>query len=357
MSEKLFEGNLPKPLSNEEITELFIKYQNGSKQARETLITHNMRLVIYEVCTKFKNVKYNKKDLISIGSIGLIKAIDTFDMSKNTKFATYASKCINNEILMFLEKLKKDRNVKSLDEKPNEEADFTLISIGDKAVNLEQNYEQKEQAKSLLLLIDLLPDRERTILEMYFGLHQNRVFTQEEIANTINVSQPEIYKTITKITNTLKELLQELSNGKAIIVKDEIELPSLYDLLVSFTVKEIDELLSLPMEERSLVLLKGGLIDAKMPSINPFTLQKHITKEVCLNLLDYLLEFSPIMDNLTLKEAMIFLFRLGFIDEQHYNTTSIANFLELDEEEVIEMLRNTIKKIIHNKNDRKSLKK
>lgn len=192
---------------------------------------------------------------------------------------------------------------------------------------------------------------------MYFGLHQNRVFTQEEIANTINVSQPEIYKIITKITNTLKELLQELSNGKAIIVKDEIELPSLYDLLESFTVKEIDELLSLPMEERSLVLLKGGLIDAKMPSINPFTLQKHITKEVCLNLLDYLLEFSPIMDNLTLKEAMIFLFRLGFIDEQHYNTTSIANFLELDEEEVIEMLRNTIKKIIHNKNDRKSLKK
>ena len=357
MSEKLFEGNLPKPLSNEEITELFIKYQNGSKQARETLITHNMRLVIYEVCTKFKNVKYNKKDLISIGSIGLIKAIDTFDMSKNTKFATYASKCINNEILMFLDKIKRDKDVESLNKKKPDEKYSKLEKIIDSNIDLEQNYEQKEQAKSLLLLIDLLPDRERTIIEMYFGLHQNRVFTQEEIANTINVSQPEIYKIITKITNTLKELLQELSNGKAIIVKDEIELPSLYDLLESFTVKEIDELLSLPMEERSLVLLKGGLIDAKMPSINPFKLQKHITKEVCLNLLDYLLESPPIMDNLTLKEAMIFSFRLGFIGKHHYNTTSIANFLELDEEEVIEMLRKAIIKISQNKKQKHSLKK
>ena len=162
---------------------------------------------------------------------------------------------------------------------------------------------------------------------------------------------------LVKITTTLKELLQELSNGKAIIVEDEIELPSLYDLLESFTVKEIDELLSLPMEERSLVLLKGGLIDAKMPSINPFKLQKHITKEVCLNLLDYLLEFPPIMDNLTLKEAMIFSFRLGFIGKHHYNTTSIANFLELDEEEVIEMLRKAIIKISQNKKQKHSLKK
>ena len=356
MNDKSFSESLPKPLSSEEITTLFIEYQNGSNYAREALITHNIRLVIYEVYKNFKNVNYSKNDLVQIGNIGLIKAIDTYDRKKNTKFITYAAKCINNEILMFLEKLKKDKNTKSLDEDPKEE-NFKPLSIADNKTHIEQDYEKKEQIQALLLLIDLLPDRERTILEMYFGLHQNRVFTQEEIANTINVSQPQIHKMLVKITTTLKELLQELSNGKAIIVEDEIELPSLYDLLVSFTVKEIDELLSLPMEERSLVLLKGGLIDAKMPSINPFTLQKHITKEVCLNLLDYLLEFPPIMDNLTLKEAMIFSFRLGFIGKHHYNTTSIANFLELDEEEVIEMLRNTIKKIIHNKNDRKSLKK
>ena len=356
MNDKSFSESLPKPLSSEEITTLFIEYQNGSNYAREALITHNIRLVIYEVYKNFKNVNYSKNDLVQIGNIGLIKAIDTYDRKKNTKFITYAAKCINNEILMFLEKLKKDKNTKSLDEDPKEE-NFKPLSIADNKTHIEQDYEKKEQIQALLLLIDLLPDRERTILEMYFGLHQNRVFTQEEIANTINVSQPQIHKMLVKITTTLKELLQELSNGKAIIVEDEIELPSLYDLLVSFTVKEIDELLSLPMEERSLVLLKGGLIDAKMPSINPFTLQKHITKEVCLNLLDYLLEFSPIMDNLTLKEAMIFSFRLGFIGKHHYNTTSIANFLELDEEEVIEMLRKAIIKISQNKKQKHSLKK
>ena len=356
MNDKSFSESLPKPLSSEEITTLFIEYQNGSNYARETLITHNIRLVIYEVYKNFKNVNYSKNDLVQIGNIGLIKAIDTYDRKKNTKFITYAAKCINNEILMFLEKLKKDKNTKSLDEDPKEE-NFKPLSIADNKTHIEQDYEKKEQIQALLLLIDLLPDRERTIIEMYFGLHQNRVFTQEEIANTINVGQPQIHKMLVKITTTLKELLQELSNGKAIIVEDEIELPSLYDLLVSFTVKEIDELLSLPMEERSLVLLKGGLIDAKMPSINPFKLQKHITKEVCLNLLDYLLEFPPIMDNLTLKEAMIFSFRLGFIGKHHYNTTSIANFLELDEEEVIEMLRNAIIKISQNKKQKHSLKK
>ena len=356
MNDKSFSESLPKPLSSEEITTLFIEYQNGSNYAREALITHNIRLVIYEVYKNFKNVNYSKNDLVQIGNIGLIKAIDTYDRKKNTKFITYAAKCINNEILMFLEKLKKDKNTKSLDEDPKEE-NFKPLSIADNKTHIEQDYEKKEQIQALLLLIDLLPDRERTILEMYFGLHQNRVFTQEEIANTINVGQPQIHKMLVKITTTLKELLQELSNGKAIIVEDEIELPSLYDLLESFTVKEIDELLSLPMEERSLVLLKGGLIDAKMPSINPFKLQKHITKEVCLNLLDYLLEFPPIMDNLTLKEAMIFSFRLGFIGKHHYNTTSIANFLELDEEEVIEMLRKAIIKISQNKKQKHSLKK
>lgn len=356
MNDKSFSESLPKPLSSEEITTLFIEYQNGSNYAREALITHNIRLVIYEVYKNFKNVNYSKNDLVQIGNIGLIKAIDTYDRKKNTKFITYAAKCINNEILMFLEKLKKDKNTKSLDEDPKEE-NFKPLSIADNKTHIEQDYEKKEQIQALLLLIDLLPDRERTIIEMYFGLHQNRVFTQEEIANTINVGQPQIHKMLVKITTTLKELLQELSNGKAIIVEDEIELPSLYDLLESFTVKEIDELLSLPMEERSLVLLKGGLIDAKMPSINPFKLQKHITKEVCLNLLDYLLEFPPIMDNLTLKEAMIFSFRLGFIGKHHYNTTSIANFLELDEEEVIEMLRKAIIKISQNKKQKHSLKK
>lgn len=357
MSEKYFEGNLPKPLSNEEIAELFNKYQNGSNQARETLIASNMYLVKCIVFAKFINVKYNKKDLVSIGSIGLIKAVDTYDLSKNTKFATYASKCINNEILMFLEKLKKDRKNQSLDAASKEEKGVTPLFMVDQTVNLEQDYEQKEQANNLLLLIDLLPDRERKIMKMYFGLHQNKVFTQTEITNTINVCQPQISKIIAKVTTFLKELYQELFVGKPVILKDALDIPSFYSLLENFTVTEIDDLLSLPIEERSLVLLKGGLVDAKVPSINLYVLQNYITNITCLKLIDYLLEFPPIMDNLTLKEAMVYLFRLGFIGEQHYNTTIIANFFELDESEVIEILKNAIHKISNNKNPKKSLKK
>lgn len=356
MNDKSFSESLPKPLSSEEITTLFIEYQNGSNYARETLITHNIRLVIYEVYKNFKNVNYSKNDLVSIGNIGLIKAIDTYDRKKNTKFITYAAKCINNEILMFLEKLKKDKNTKSLDEDPKEE-NFKPLSIADNKTHIEQDYEKKEQIKDLLLLIDLLPEKQTTIIKMYFGLPEGKTFTEQEIASSLNIGQPWVSKIITKTTAFLKTLYQELSTNNPSIVEDAKELSSLYDLLENFTVKEIDELLSLQVEERSLILLKGGLLDAKLPSINPYILQNYITKTTCLKLIDYLLEYPPMMDNLTLKEAMIFLFKLGFINNQYYNTTVIANFLELDELEVIAILKDAIKKINNNKNNQNSLKK
>lgn len=357
MSEKLFEENLPQPLSNEEISNLFIKYQNGSEQARETLISHNIRLVIYEVCTHFKNAKYNKKDLVSIGSIGLIKAVDTYDLSKNTKFATYASKCINNEILMFLEKLRKDKNTQSLDKGEKKEENSSPVIIVDKTINLEHDYEQKEQEKELLLLLDLLPQREKQIIKMYFGFYQNKKYSQTEIAKVVSLSQTQIHRIIAKITTTLKELLQELSTGNPTILENEMEFPSLYDLLESFTVKEIDELLASPIEERSLMLLKGGMLDAKLPSKNLAILKSHKTKTTFLKFINYLLEFPSILDNLTLKEAIIFCFRLGYINKHRFSATSIANFLELDEKEVIEILRSTMLKISQNNQHKYSLKK
>ena len=107
-TEELFldANDLPKPLSKDELSELFDKIKLGDEEAKNKVIEHNIRLVLYEVTKKFRTVNYDKKDLISIGNVGLIKAVLTFDKSRNMEFATYAVKCIDNEILQFLRKLK-----------------------------------------------------------------------------------------------------------------------------------------------------------------------------------------------------------------------------------------------------------
>ena len=116
-TEELFldANDLPKPLSKDELSELFDKIKLGDEEAKNKVIEHNIRLVLYEVTKKFRTVNYDKKDLISIGNVGLIKAVLTFDKSRNMEFATYAVKCIDNEILQFLRKLKKLQNIDSLD--------------------------------------------------------------------------------------------------------------------------------------------------------------------------------------------------------------------------------------------------
>ena len=107
-------NKLPNPLSKKEIYELLDKMNHGDDSARELLVRHNIKLVLYEVIKKFSSINYDRKDLVSVGNIGLIKAINSFNTSKNVEFATYATRCIDNEILMFLRKVKKHNNVDSL---------------------------------------------------------------------------------------------------------------------------------------------------------------------------------------------------------------------------------------------------
>lgn len=188
--------NLPQPLSKEEMYRLVNEFNEGSMEARDKLITHNIRLVIYEVANKFKSVDYDKKDLVSIGNIGLLKAINTYDLKKGIEFATYATKCIDNEILMFLRKLKKDKNVDSLDRVIFQDKDGSELKLGDM---VSDDNEQLETYRILREIVKQLPERDKEIIMLYFGFYNGKKYTQKEIANKFNISQSYISRLTTKI--------------------------------------------------------------------------------------------------------------------------------------------------------------
>lgn len=195
--------NLPSPLSNDEIIELFVMANAGNKYAKDKIITHNIRLVISRVLSCFNDTFYDKKDLISIGNIGLMKAVDTFDINKNVKFNSYAIKCIDNEILMFFRKLKGDKNVDSIEESTMncEGCSIYIKDILKDNTNLEEEYIDKELYDFLHKLIMNLPESNRKAIIMFFGFYGNKRHTQQEIGEVLNISQSAVSL---KIRNTLK---------------------------------------------------------------------------------------------------------------------------------------------------------
>ena len=163
---------LPKLLSKQEVYELLEKIKQGDELAREKLVEHNIRLVLYEVTGRFKSVEYDKKDLVSIGNVGLMKAITTFDTSKKFEFATYAIRCIDNEILMFLRKLKKNQNVDSLDRTINHDKDGNELKIEDTIsdeTDIVEEYTDNETHQIIRQIVKDLPDRDREIIMLHFG--------------------------------------------------------------------------------------------------------------------------------------------------------------------------------------------
>ncbi len=202
---------LPQPLIKDELDKLIKEACSGSKEARDKLIIHNIRLVLYEVANRFKNVGYDKKDLISIGSIGLVKAVNTYDMTKEVKFATYAVRCIDNEILMFLRKVKHDKNIDSIDKVffyGEDGSEFKLEDILSDDSDLVTDHENSETYKIIRQLINQLPDKDKEIIMLRFGFYNDRIYTQKEIADKFHISQPHVYRLITKIVNKLGKQLE-----------------------------------------------------------------------------------------------------------------------------------------------------
>lgn len=204
---------LPPPLTADEEKRAIMGFMAGSKEDRDLLIEHNLRLVVY-IAKKFENAGVNVEDLISIGSIGLIKAVNTFKIEKNIKLATYASRCIENEILMFLRRSNRIKGEVSLDEPLNTDWDGNELLLSDilGTENDEAYVQIEEEVNRKLLYIAMrsLSEREREIVEMRFGLMGGRELTQKEVADKMGISQSYISRLEKKIIGRLQKEIKKL---------------------------------------------------------------------------------------------------------------------------------------------------
>lgn len=205
---------LPSPLTAEEEAAVFARMEAGDQAARDVLITHNLRLVVY-IARKFENSGVGIEDLISIGTIGLIKAINTFRTDKNIKLATYASRCIENEILMYLRKNSSQRTEVSFDEPLNTDWDGKelLLSdvLGTEGDVVMRPIEEDVDRQLLQTAVSHLSPRERDIITMRFGLGGAKELTQKEVADRLGISQSYISRLEKRIILRLRRDLQKMS--------------------------------------------------------------------------------------------------------------------------------------------------
>ena len=206
-------GSLPTPLTPEEEQQTVRNFLDGDEDARLKLIEHNLRLVVY-IAKKFDNTGVDMDDLVSIGTIGLIKAVGSYNPDKNIKLATFASRCIENEILMHLRKTSKTRSEISLDEPLNVdwEGNTLLLSdiLGTDADCVYNDVESSDECRILRNTFEKLPPRERQIVSLRFGLYGKDEMTQKEIADMMGISQSYISRLEKKIVENLKKDMQKL---------------------------------------------------------------------------------------------------------------------------------------------------
>ena len=207
---------LPPPLKGEEEKAALAALERGDEGAKQTLVEHNLRLVVY-IARRFENVSTGLEDLISIGTIGLIKAVNTFRADKNIKLATYASRCIENEILMYLRRNNKTKLEVSIDEPLNVDWDGNelLLSdiLGTEEDTIYKDLEQEAERKILIKALNLLSARERSIIQMRFGIGtvDGEEKTQKEVADLLGISQSYISRLEKKIMVRLRKEMVKYS--------------------------------------------------------------------------------------------------------------------------------------------------
>lgn len=204
---------LPPPLSSEEESRLIKRLEQGDIYVKSTLIEHNLRLVVY-IAKKFENTGINIEDLVSIGTIGLIKAVNTFEPKKNIKLATYASRCIENEILMYLRRNIKTRVEVSLDEPLNVDWDGNelLLSdvLGTETDMIYKKIEEEVEKKLLSQAMLRLSPREKKIIQLRFGLEDGCEKTQKEVADILGISQSYISRLEKRILKRLRREIRKI---------------------------------------------------------------------------------------------------------------------------------------------------
>ena len=203
---------LPEPLTKEEELRLVLLAEDGDVMARDKLIEHNLRLVVF-LAKKYENTKVDLEDLVSIGTIGLIKGVNTYNHTKNIKLATYASRCIDNEILMFLRKNKKRRGEVSLEDSLSYDAEGNELHLedilGTENDIVTKGLEEELDRNSVLREIDKLKGRDKEIMILRYGLNNNKELTQKEVANLLNISQSYISRIEKKVIRRLKNIVNE----------------------------------------------------------------------------------------------------------------------------------------------------
>ena len=206
--------NLPPPLIKEEEHKVFLLLDEDRELAKKELIIHNLRLVVY-IAKKFESTGICVEDLVSIGTIGLIKAVNTFCPKRNIKLATYASRCIENEILMYLRKIQGQKNEISIDEPLNTDWDGNelLLSdiLGTDSDTVNKNLERDAEKAQLYKVVNSLDERERIIMELRFGLNSKKEHTQKEVADIIGISQSYISRLEKRIIKSLRKELEKLT--------------------------------------------------------------------------------------------------------------------------------------------------
>lgn len=202
---------LPPPLSKEEELALLIRLKEGDESARDSLIEHNLRLVVF-LAKKYESAGYDIEDLVSIGSIGLIKGINTYKIDKNIKLATYASRCIANEILMFLRKNKRRKTEISFEDALNYDSEGNELHLEDILGTDEdvviKEFEDSMDKRMLAAEINKLAPRDKQIMILRYGLNNTEEYTQKEVAEMLGISQSYISRIEKKVIKNLKSLLK-----------------------------------------------------------------------------------------------------------------------------------------------------
>lgn len=202
---------LPEPLSKEEELKYLKEAKEGNVDAKNKLIEHNLRLVVY-LSKKYENTKIDLEDLVSIGTIGLIKGINTYKMDKNIKLATYASRCIDNEILMYLRKNKKRNADVSLEESLSYDAEGNELHLedilGTEPDLITKELEDNDLKMILLKEIEKLPKRDKEIMKLRYGLFGEKEITQKELAKKLSISQSYISRIEKKVIKKIKETIK-----------------------------------------------------------------------------------------------------------------------------------------------------
>ena len=202
---------LPEPLSKEEEEKYVKLMQEGDVNAKNILIEHNLRLVVY-LSKKYENTKVDLEDLVSIGTIGLIKGINTYKLGKNIKLATYASRCIDNEILMYLRKNRKRNADVSLEESLSYDSEGNELHLEDILGTdpdiVTKELEDNDMKRMLMNEIKQLPERDKEIMKLRYGLFGEKEITQKELAEKLNISQSYISRIEKKVIRKIKETIK-----------------------------------------------------------------------------------------------------------------------------------------------------